>query len=56
MANKYINGFIAGGLIGAAAAIMFSSRSESKMAKKMMTSGKNMADAATRIIPGIKSR
>lgn len=56
MANKYINGFIAGGLIGAAAAIMFSSKSGDDMKKKMMSSGKNMADVATRIIPGMKSR
>lgn len=56
MANKYLNGFIAGGLIGAAAAIMFSSRSDDEMKRKMMGSGKNIADMATKIIPGAKPR
>ncbi len=56
MANKYINGFIAGGLIGAAAAIMLSSRSGKDMRKKMMKSSREMADVASRIMPGIGSR
>lgn len=56
MSNRYINGFIAGGLIGAATAIILSSRSENDMKKKMMTGGKNIADVATRIMPGIKTR
>jgi gas vesicle protein len=56
VSNKYINGFIAGGLIGAAAAIMLSSRSDDNMKKKMMSSGKNIADMATKIMPGVKSR
>jgi len=56
LANKYLNGFIAGGLIGAAAAVMFSSRSGKDMKKKMMKSGKEMADVATRIMPGMRSR
>ena len=56
MSNKYLNGFLAGGLIGAAAAIMFSSRSGNDMKRKMMNSSKTMADAATKFIPGMKSR
>jgi|GEM_PF-2543687 len=56
MKNKYLNGFIVGGLIGAATAMMVSSRSDHKFSKKMMDGGKNIADAATRLIPGIKSR
>jgi gas vesicle protein len=56
VANKYLNGFIAGGLIGAAAAIMFSSRSSNDTRKKIMKSGKDMVDAATKIMPGMKFR
>ncbi len=55
MTNRYINGFIAGGLIGAAAAIILSSK-DNDMKKKMMTSGKNIADVATRIMPRMKTR
>ncbi|NLJ40325.1 MAG: hypothetical protein GX352_01745 [Clostridiales bacterium] len=57
MTSRYINGFIAGGLIGAAAAIMISSRSNNDyVKKKMLDTGKDMADAATKFIPGIKSK
>lgn len=56
MTNKYINGFIAGGLIGAAATMMIASKSGGDMKKRMAGSSKAMADAATKFIPGMKSR
>lgn len=56
MSSRYINGFIAGGLIGAATAIIFSSKSENDMKNKMMIGGRNIADAASRIIPNIKAK
>ena len=56
MSNRYISGFIAGGLIGAVTAIIISSRTENDMKKKMIAGGKSMADVATRIMPRMKTR
>lgn len=42
MSNRYISGFIAGGLIGAATAIIISSRTENDMKKKMIAGGKSI--------------
>ncbi|HZJ82241.1 MAG TPA: YtxH domain-containing protein [Clostridia bacterium] len=56
MRKNYINGLVAGGLLGVAAAMMYTSRTEDDVKKKIERGSKSMVNMATRMIPGMKSR
>lgn len=55
MSNKYLNGFLAGSLVGVVAAIMFTPKSTGKLRNRVMDSGKDLTDAVARFVPGLKS-